>query len=287
MSVTEYKRRRGRTYILIGALFTLIPACIICLGLVVVCRGYREQSETLKKENQDNQYVTAVVLQQNVAFGEQIEESMLSEITVCAKDLRGTKAVSKKKLAGMYAKGNFDKGTLLTEVCVYGEQEYSSDTRRKTFDFIELNPMARNGEYVDVRITYPNGEDYIVVSCKQIQYVNAQKETEDVAQQSNQISMEVTEEEILRLASAYVDHAAYAGTRIYAVSYLDRFQKSGTVDYPVNMDVFELLGWNPNAVGYTISEQEQQHRSQLEQNLSLPEGGVQQVFMEEGDSFFE
>jgi len=264
----------------------------MCAVLVVKCRGYKEQSEALKKENQDNKYITAVVLMQEIAAGEQIEDGMLSEVTVCAKDLKGAKAVSKKSLTGTYARGNFGKGTLLTEACVYGEREYSSDTRRKTFDFIELNPMAQNGEYVDVRITYPNGEDYIVVSCKKIQYVDGQGETEDGILQSNQVSMEVTEEEILRIASAYVDSVVYGGTRIYAVSYLDRFQESGTVDYPVNIDVFELLGWNPNAIGYTISEQEQQRRIRLEQNLSttqseISSAGMQQSLMENNDSFFE
>lgn len=286
MSVTEYKRRRKRTYILIGAMLVIVPAGAVCTGLGVRCGQYKKQNEVLKKESQEFMYVTAVVLMKPVSSGERIEEDMLAEVTVCARNLQGAGAVSKKNLVGTYAKGNFDKGTFMSRACVYEEEEYSSDTRRKTFDFMELNPMTQSGDYVDVRITYPNGEDYIVASHKQVQIVSHGEEAQGDRQQNAQVSMEVTEEEILRIASAYVDSVQYPGTAIYAVSYLDQFQQPGCVDYPVNVDVFELLGWNPNAIGYEVSQQEQERRRRVEDNLSAEKrADIQQAVMENTDSF--
>lgn len=286
MSVTEYKRRRKRTYVLIGALLVTVPMSAAGIGLGVRCRQYKKQNEVLKKESQEAMYVTAVVLMKPVDSGERIEEDMLAEVTVCAQNLQGAGAVSKKSLVGTYAKGSFDKGTFMSRACVYEEKEYSPDTRSKTFDFMELNPVTQSGDYVDVRITYPNGEDYIVASHKQVQIVSPGEEAQDVPRQNAKVSMDVTEEEILRIASAYVDSVQYPGTAIYAVSYLDQFQQPGCVDYPVNPDVFELLGWNPNAIGYEVSQQEQERRQRVEDNLSAEEqADVQQAVMENTDSF--
>lgn len=286
MSVTEYKRRRRRNYILIGALAAALPACVLCVTMKMQCNKYRKQNEVLVKEKQEAMYITAVVLKKPVAAGERIEDDMLAEVTVCAGNMEGARNVSKKKLVGTFAKSSFQKGTFMNPECVYEEKQYSSDMRRKDFDFITGNSSLQSGDYVDVRVTYPNGEDYIVVSCKQVEIKGTEQELQNGEISNMQIGMEVTEEEILRLASAYVDTVQYPGTVVYTVAYLDQFQPAGTVDYPVNMDVFELLGWNPNAVGYVVSQREQECREILEENLSIFQTTpVQKEIMQNTDSF--
>ena len=129
--------------------------------------------------------------------------------------------------------------------------------------------MVKTGDYVDVRITYPSGEDYIVANHKEVLDIHVEENEQNQVQTKNILCMRVSEEEILRLASAYVDTVCYPDTRIYVIAYLDQFQQVGTVNYPVNPHVYQLLGWNPNVLDYEASGQEEQKRNILEENLLM------------------
>lgn len=294
MSVTEFKRRSKKAYFLMGAISMLIPMLLAVTSLTVLFYNCRQKNKMLEtKLNQRNE-ITGYVLNKDIEAGEEITADMLYAVSMTGEKNTKIQSVDKKVLVGKFAKASFVKGTLLQSQCVYEEEEYSSDMRIHEFDFIDISNQLQNGEFVDIRIAYPNGEDYIVVNHKQIISIYAlQPEQTDTGYK---ISMKVTEEEILRLASAYVDMSYYPGARIYAVSYLDQFQQAGMVDYPVNSQVFQLLGWNPNIMNYVSSPEEQQYRMTLEKNLSefavdsevlMNSKMEQEEYTVDADSFFE
>lgn len=266
MSVTEFKRKSKKAYFLFGAITIFLPACLVCIVLGLKMNAFRKENHVLSKKLETQVSQKGYVLLQEIEAGEKIEDDMLTEVVLTSKKGTSIQAVSKSAIVGNYAKSEFKKGTMLNPQCVYKPMEYSEDMRVKMFDFIDLNPSLNSGNYVDIRITYPNGEDYIIANHKLVLSVAA-RETDDGTKEKISISMKVTEEEILRLTSAYVDTQCYAGARIYAISYLDEFQQPGTVNYPVNMDVFQLLGWNPNLTDYVPSETESANRNKLEANL--------------------
>lgn len=99
----------------------------------------------------------------------------------------------------------------------------TDDERYQHFDFISAFVGINNGDLVDVRISFPNGEDYIVISHKEI--INVDEKG---------IVLRVNEEEILKMSSAQIDVNKYEGTKIYAVKYVSDSQKPAISYYLLN-----------------------------------------------------
>lgn len=269
MSVTEFKKRSKKMYVFAGAIAVLLPAAIVCTAVGFKCQRLWKENQRLEQWKQELSCETGYVLTQEVVPGQKIGKEMLQKVTVYTGDKQYIKPVEARELIGMYAKDSFAAGTIMHTECVYEESEYESDMRTRTYTFMNINEGIKTGDYVDIRIAYPNGEDYIITNHKKVLDVyeaSAQEESQEMPRQDS-IRLNVTEEELLRIASAYVDTVYYAGANIYVIAYLDQFQKPASVNYPVNPDVYELLGWNPNAVGYTVSELELHNRTVLEEHL--------------------
>lgn len=265
MSVTGFIKRSKKAYFLMGTVSMLIPALLVIITLSVLYFKCSAQNQKLYTELGMQDKSTGYVLVQDIAAGTEIKADMLKKVSLTGEKNTAISSVTEKELIGGYAKSAFMKGSIINNQCIYKKEEYSQDMRIYEFDFIDISQTLQIGEFVDIRIAYPNGEDYIVVNHKQI--IDICTENQELPETNQKIQMKVSEEEILRLASAYVDVRTYSESRIYAVSYLDQFQQSGIVNYPVNIQVFQLLDWNPNILDYIPSEEEQQHRTRLENNL--------------------
>lgn len=268
MSVTDYKRKNKKAYMIIGMLIILIPAIVVVTCLCIAMGEYKEKVKKLEQELDERKQVTGYVFAEDMKEGERIVNESLEEVILNSDKNGYIQPVKKDSLIGKYVKCDFAKGMVVNQQCLYAEEEYSSDTRIKEFDFVEIDTSIKNGDYIDIRIVYPNGEDYIVADHKELMSVSVLESSTEPVKRNTLIQLYVSEEEILRLASAYVDTITYPGCRVYAVSYLDHFQESGEVNYPVNPHVFQLLGWDVNAIDYQPSKEEQQKRNTLEKNLS-------------------
>lgn len=88
------------------------------------------------------------------------------------------------------------------------------------------------GDYADIRIQFPSGHDYCVLSHKQV---------ENLWQEKNMVMLGLDEVERLRLASAQTDTQIYEGAYLYLTIYPKRVDMPNTpVRYPVNGSVQSL-----------------------------------------------
>lgn len=98
---------------------------------------------------------------------------------------------------------------------------------------VEIPEDLQDGNRIDVRIRYPNAEDYSVLSDKILQKSSS----------GNGMMLKLTEEEILTLSSAIADKSSYSGVRLYAVGYpIFGHAEAGQVTYPVRREILILLG---------------------------------------------
>ncbi|MBE5925940.1 MAG: hypothetical protein E7270_03155 [Lachnospiraceae bacterium] len=132
----------------------------------------------------------------------------------------------------------------------------ADDERYQHFDCVDMFEGIYAGDLIDIRINFPNGEDYIVVSRKEIKNIDEKG-----------IVLKVNEEEILKMSSAKIDMNKYQGTRIYAVKYINKNQKSAISYYLLNEYVLTLCEWNPNLVDKIFSQDKIKKRYDFEQNL--------------------
>lgn len=132
----------------------------------------------------------------------------------------------------------------------------ADDDRIQFFDYIDIFVGIDAGDMVDIRIGFPNGEDYVVLAHKNI-----------ISVDDAGMVLKVSEEDIMKMSSAKIDVNKYEGTRIYAVKYVDNNQKPATSYYLLNEYVLALCDWNPNLVGKIFTQEKLKKRYDFEQNL--------------------
>ena len=63
-----------------------------------------------------------------------------------------------------------NKNTVLTtEMITKSNEKTTDDLRKVEYNVLTLPSQLQTGEYIDVRLALPSGQDYIVVSKKQVE----------------------------------------------------------------------------------------------------------------------
>lgn len=148
------------------------------------------------------------------------------------------------------------KGTVITEKMLALKSEAVTDTnsinstyRLVEYSMIMLPTELQKGDTIDVRISYPNGQDFIVVAKKVVEKSD-----------SSSIWLKLKEDEILKMNSAIIESYSVEGAKMYAVNYTQPgVQAAANANYPVSDKVYELLVQDPN-IATAI---QQQYRSAL------------------------
>lgn len=102
------------------------------------------------------------------------------------------------------------KTTLTSEMLVDLDGMPTDDLRLEEFTMISIPSDVLEGDYIDVRILFPTGEDFTVLVGKKVEKCT-----------DNTIFLELTEDDTLTMGSAIVEAYMYEGTKIYATKYVD------------------------------------------------------------------
>ncbi len=157
---------------------------------------------------------------------------------------------------GKQAVVDIPANTPITTNIVATEMPKQMNERECTF--INLSANLLKGDFVDVRILFPNGEDYIVVSKVAIQ---------NPVIASNIVYLWLQEHEILNLDGAIVD-ANLHGAMIYTTKYIEpEVQPANTVTYQPNEAVIALMQKDPNIVQEAAAALSVSARQSIEDRL--------------------
>lgn len=141
------------------------------------------------------------------------------------------------------AKVTMAKNTVLTKELVgQGVNSLADDVRREEYNSFLLPMDLATGDFVDVRLMTPSGQNFIVVSKKEVEVPNISG-----ADSVDTVWMNVTEDEILALSGAIVDSYRMEGSKLYVDKYTDAgMQEAATPTYVISDDVATLLKNDPN-----------------------------------------
>ncbi|HEX3078512.1 MAG TPA: hypothetical protein VHQ24_16765 [Lachnospiraceae bacterium] len=240
MTVIRRGRNRlsGRKLLLI-ILFLIIGTVVASLGLLTY---YRSKQVTDDSKEQIPKVIYGVVLTESLGSDEILRVDQLREVKL-TEDARGLNVLSKEMAVGKQLRIGLSSNTLLTLDMIKSEKDLPNDIRRHAYHFIETTDKLSIGDYVDIRISFPNGADFIVLSKKRVlDYITYSAETG----MTNSLWLELSEEEILQLSSAAVDAYYNVGSTIYAIEYVDANQEKAIANYPVNDVVSKLIEKDPN-----------------------------------------
>ncbi|SFS58184.1 SAF domain-containing protein [Paenibacillus sp. 453mf] len=163
------------------------------------------------------------------------------------------------EIAGSVTKIELKAGTSLTAAMLYEEEPTPDDLRNREISVISRPSLLNSGDMIDVRIQFPTGQDYIVLSKKKVHDLEGAT-----------MWMTLTEAEILTLSSAMVDAYLHKAS-LYSLTYVEpEFQDRAIPTYPANEEVLTLIESNPNIVDLAEQALSTQLRSSLERVLSEP-----------------
>jgi hypothetical protein len=266
MSVAGWKKKKQTAWMLLGAGITGVPLLLCVLFLGISHRNLRQELKGYKENAEQKTYSTAYCLKSEKKAGEVIETSDLEEILLSADKDSTLPEFQMQDLTGKAAKVDMAQGSIVSGILLADAADAGENIRVCTYSDIEYSADLTEGSFADIRISFPNGEDYIVVRHKQVQALG---------EEETLLTLGLQEAELLRLSSALVDKRIYQNTRVYAVAYRDNLQEASFITYPVNPQVYELTGWDPNVLvndGVESTEgesrKETEIRRELEQNLA-------------------
>ena len=151
----------------------------------------------------------------------------------------------------LIAKVTMKKNTVITtELLNKGDNVVQDDMRKQEYNMLVLPTDLVTGDYIDIRLMLPSGQDYIVVSKKEVEIPNINgTDSEDT------IWINLSEDEILHMSCAIVDAYQINGSKLYATKYTEAgMQKAATPTYPLNESTTKLLQSDPNILTKAMNE---------------------------------
>ncbi len=247
----------------VGVLLAVIPLTVLLYHERQSVAQTKKELDAYKEQADAYQASYLYVLKRDAVAGEELTEGMLVKKELQSMEEMPSALVgAAEELIGKRLKVSLQKGAALYADLVYEGEQVAQDERSVELQQLYLPQTLQEDEFVDIRITFPNGEDYLVVGHKRVYQI-----LRDEQEQLQAIKLRLLEEELLRYQAARVDTTVYEDTVLYAVPYVGEYQQAGEVYYPVNPQVLRLLQWDPNVTELFLVPQEQDRRSTLESHL--------------------
>ncbi len=162
----------------------------------------------------------------------------------------GTKTYIETTEKPLVAKIDMKANTVLASSFIARSDDIdTADVRQQEYNSFVLPVDLFTGDYVDIRLLLPSGQDYIVTSKKMVTVPDV-----DGEYLADTVQMKMSEDEILTMSNAIVEAYKIEGAKLYATKYTDAgSQDASTPTYVVNDEVAKLIEADPNIVSKAMS----------------------------------
>lgn len=213
--------------IVTGIIAFTIP---VVLGSVAFMQYNKKKEAEIAELKRKSETTKGYVFADNLLEGDIIAASDLLLV-----DIKGESAPidsfsgSRDEIVGRRLRINAEKRTIVTESMLMDEVDIHPELseRLQEFNMLLLPSDLNQGDYVDIRITFPSGENYVVVAGKEVKKLGT---TVD----SNTIFLQLDEEEIVRTTAAILESYMSDGIKVYVTKYVEpsaQLYKSERVDF--------------------------------------------------------
>lgn len=252
-------QRQKRVSFLLGMLVMLIIAAIVIALLFMQLINLKKEQDAIKAAERTVYVVSADVssgsgIQITAIEGDTSREpnvtqdvadaSVVPENVATSSDFYSDEGQSQPR-SDLVAKIDLKAGTILTkDMLTTSSEKVTNDLRKQEYNMLSLPTDLVDGDFVDVRIRFGNGQDYIVVSKKQVSIPEiAGAPAEGV------ININLSEDESIAMSSAIIELYQLKAVEMYVSRYTDPgMQVAATPTYPVSSESLNLMDSNPNIV---------------------------------------
>ncbi len=220
-----------------------------------VKQGYEEKIRELElQRNNDRRRV--FVAKEKITFGTRLDKELFNESEIISN--LAPELFMDEGDFGKYAKSEMLDNVPAMKYMV-SEEQLQDDVREQEFNMFLLQSNLGKDKFIDLRIMFPNGEDFIVLSKKKVRNIDMTKNT---------IWCWLNERETVTVSSAIVDAYINQGTKLYVVTYVDpASQAEATPTYPANINVMRLMETNPNILDQAKLYLAEEARKSLDERL--------------------
>ena len=251
MAMNPMQRRATRSFV-IGLVLGLMAAAAVAFFFHQQVKKLETELASIKKL-QSTAYVAAADLESGAIItteditSQQVQTTVLPTEMIQLTDFDLTdeegNLIEKTDKDGnpvqkeVMVKVNIPAGTIITkDMLAMGEKIVTKDVRMVEYSMINLPSEALEGDYVDIRLQFPEGQDYVVLGKKKIEKCT-----------DTTIWIKQSEDELLTLNNAIIDSYLAEGSKLYATKYTEPgIQDAAQQTYPVSREVLELMDKNPN-----------------------------------------
>ena len=238
-------QKKARNSFLLGMIITLIVCAIIGVILYIAVIGPEN-----KASKEKGTATKAYALNRDVKSGQEITADMLSPINTYSNlipqnYIDSTILTSVESGKKVVAKVDLYKNTILTASTVTTEENtVTKDVRTMEYNMLTLPINLTIGDYVDIRITFPDGQDFIVIAKKEIKNI-----------QGNTVTFDMSEADIVMLNSAIVESYIMKASNIYIAKYVEPgMQEKAANTYVPTAEVIRLIETDSKIVSTAKNE---------------------------------
>lgn len=192
--------------ILIGLAIGLVFVILTIIISNNIVKGYKEGTNKNFLQNYTSEVVTFT---RDVVQGETITADMLKMARIHNSTVPSGALTSTGAVTGKVAKYNIVNNSTAVDSMV-ADKIISKDVRIQEINAVVLPTDLMVNDFIDIRIMYPSGVEYIVLAQKQVTKIVG-----------TTIWMDMSEADTLMLNSAIVDSYLTDGSKLYAVRYSD------------------------------------------------------------------
>ena len=129
----------------------------------------------------------------------------------------GTRTYIETTQKELIAKVDMKANTVIASSYIARSDELDTDdVREQEYNMVVLPIDLMTGEYIDIRLQLPGGQDFIVISKKMVTIPQINGEY-----LSDTIQIKMSEEEILTMSNAIVEAYKIEGSKLYATKYTE------------------------------------------------------------------
>lgn len=251
MKIVRCRKKYYLRVVVKGILFVLCIGAGILLGVIFIKNKNGRIAEDKRV------YICA--LRKDVESGQLLTQDDVMKVPVINEG-ESFLAVGFDACIGKRLKQPLKKGSILSSYMLTDGENDRHGLRKVPYTFIRNADTLKRGDYIDVRISFPNGADFILLGKKEVIRVEEQSSND------RKLWLGLSEEEILRMSSGVVDAYLFEGAYIYATLYMNSLQDASIVNYPVNEVVEELIKKDPNIIKVAQDKKTYELRSRIYEN---------------------
>lgn len=244
----------------------------VSIGILVVLSVvfflvYNIQKVQIKKEYEARLSAKESVLQQKKRIVYVPKKDIKAGYIINQRNVEKTLYYSDTEQSEFFADEDLGKTALITVKkdqpilkSMITKNVVGTTVREQEFTEINLATNLKRGDQVDIRIVYPNGESYVVLSKMLLK---------QLATDNSGCYLDLNAEELDRIQGAFVDAYVNKAT-LYTVKYVQpTLQTASKITYTPPVQVIDLIENDPNIIAISSEYLSETARNNLESRLKV------------------